>query len=306
MKNSPGYSNHKRSKLQSKSKSSKDLQDILKEKDNAKNDLYETSSQLEELKRKFNTIKQEHHTLSGDLERLRTEHFVTSQRLTTIETEHTQEIESYKEEIEELLGKVSDLERKLELAKEEAEKMSNSGEFGIEEGFGAEDLGLADHTDSAGDDHRRPSTARLSTMNREKRISFQTNTANSEFKSQLIKDVQNKELVDKNAELQQQLDDLKLANHKMKLEIDQINAKLKEEYRNLELAKKKIETKDLELENFRKKTLEDTDKFTIALNEVNEELDNRDEQIKKLRKQIRSLQAQSNGPTPPSPLRPPK
>lgn len=258
------------------------------------------SSQLEEIKRKFNTLKNDHHATTGDLERLRTEHFVAAQRLTTIEKEHEQEILAFREESEELHGKIRDLERKLEEAKE-AER-SNSEEFRLEEGFG--DMGLSE-LPTGGDEFRRPSTARLSVMNREKRTSFQTN-GSSEFKNQLIKDVQNKDLIDKNAELQQQIDDLKLAHQKLKTDMDQIQAKLKEESRALDLAKKKIETKDIELENFRKRALEDTDKFTIALNDVNEELDNRDDQIKKLRRQIRLLQTQSSTPAPVSPVKPAK
>lgn len=279
---------------------------MLKEKESARAELFETTAQLEETKRKFNSLKNEHHTLTGDLERLRTEHFVAAQRLSTIEKEHEQEMQAYKEEIEEQLGRVRDLERKLEEAKEAAERLSNSEDYRMEEGLGGEDLGLGE-LPQGGEEFRRPSTARLSYMNREKRISFQSNVSgNNDFKSQLIKDVQNKDLVDKNAELQQQVDDLKLANQKLKADLEALSAKLKEESRSLELARKKIEAKDAELENFRKKTLEDTDKFTIALNDVNEELDNRDEQLKRLRKQLRAMQGQASTPPPASPVRLPK
>lgn len=277
---------------------------MLKEKEDARAELYDASNQLEDIKKKFNTLKNEHHSITGDLERLRTEHFVSSQRLNSIEKEHEEEVQSYKEEIEELHNKLKAVEKKLEEAKEAADHLSGSEDFKMEEGLTGEDLGLGDLPQSDRDmDFRRPSTARMSTMIREKRISFnaQGPSGQSDFKSQLIKDVQQKELLDRNAELQQQVDDLKLANQKLKTEIDQLSSKLKEETRNLELAKKKIETKNLELENYRKKTLEDTDKFTIALNEVNEELDNRDEQIKKLRRQIRSMQG--NSATPISPVR---
>lgn len=278
------------------------MQDLLKVKDIANNELYESTTQLEEIKRKFNTLKNEHHSMTGDLERLRTEHFVSSQRLSSIEKEHEQEINAYKEEIEELNGRIRDLERKLEEAKD-ADRLSNSEDFKMEEGFGGEDLGLSELPQN--DDFKRPYTSRLSTMQREKRISFQSN-GSSEFKSQLVKDVQNKDLIDKNAELQQQIDDLKLSHQKLKSEFDLLSTKLKEESRNLELAKKKIETKDIELENFRKKTLEDTDKFTIALNDVNEELDVRDDQLKKLRRQMRAMQGQATTAIPASPVRPTK
>lgn len=262
----------------------------MKEKEDARAELYETVNQFEDVKKKFNTLKNEHHTVTGDLERLRTEHFVAAQRLLTIEKEHEQEVLSYKEEIEELSHKVKDLERKLEEAKEEVDHMSNSDEFKLDEDLVTGDLGLSE-VPLEGDDYRRPSTARYSVINREKRVSFNSNSS-SGFKNTLVQDSLNKGLLEKEAELLHQIEELKLTNQKLKAEIDQFSAKLKEEGRQLELAKKKIEAKDHELESYRKKTLEDTDKFTMVVNEVNEELEARDEKIKILRKQIRAMQSQ--------------
>lgn len=257
-------------------------------------------------------MKNEHNIASGDLERLRTEHFVATQKLASIEKEHDQEVQSYKEEIEDLHSKIVNLEKRLEEAKEAiaGETLSNSDEYKLDNGISPEDLGIGElpppgiDLNDLRDPRRGSSSSRMSGfMNREKRVSFGSNAGQSEFKNQLIKDLQNKELIDRNADLQQQVDDLKLANQKMKAEIDQITLKMKEESRQIDLLKKKVETKDQELESFRKKTLEDTDKFTYALNEVNEELDNRDEQIKKLKRQIRSMQTQGTAGSPLSPIK---
>lgn len=275
----------------------------MTEKENAKKDFYDVSTSLEVLKKKYETIRTEHTTKHNELERIKTEYFVISQKLNTIEKENAEEIKSYQIEVEELYNKISELEHKLQEAKEAAENMSEASiDLGLdEEAFNMEDMGLklpdgGTITEGSGSQsHRRNSATRMSIMGRDKRTSFTNGLAlQSDFKNKLANDMQHKDLTDKIAELQQQVDDSKLAQQKLKTQIDQLTIKLKDESRALELSKKKIESKDAELEQYRVKVLSDTDNFTMALNELHDEIELRENQARQFKRRIREMQSQQS------------
>lgn len=279
---------------------------MLREKEDTKKELYDSQTTLEDVKKKYNTIKNEHITQAGELERLRTEFFVANQTLSSKDREHSEELKSYQDEIEDLNGKILDLEKKLDDAKAAAADNLSvaSNDLKLDEDpFSPEEmtLKLADGfiTEGSGSQsHRRNSASRGSIMNRDKRISFNQGGAQSEFKNKLASDAQHKDLLDKIAELQQQVDDSKLAHQKLKTELDQISHKLKEESRAHELCKKKNATKDSELEQYRTRLLQDGEKFTMALNELHDELEVRENQMKQYKRRIRLMQTQSSVESP--------
>lgn len=265
---------------------------------------------LQELKKKHNSIKNEHIIQTGELERIRTEFFVTSQKLSTLEAEYSEEIKSYQDEIEELNGKVKDLEKKIEDATQLNENLSAaSNDLKLDsDPFAPEDLGLklgdGFITEGSGSQsYRRNSVSRASTMTRDKTISFVGGGFQNDFKNKLANDYQHKDLLDKIAELQQQVDDSKLSHQKLNTEIDQLTQKLKDETKQHELSKKRILTKDSELEQYRTRILQDCDKFTIALNELHDELEVRENQLKLYKRRIRSMQNQASGSSPISPIK---
>lgn len=254
---------------------------------------------MEELKKKYNTVRNEHITQAGELERLRTEFFVASQKLASMEKEHSEEMRSYQDEIEDLNAKVTNLQQKLdEIKNEEHNTSQDSNGLELEDTL-SPDLGLKlenDHLShaSGGVASQRRNTTRISFSTREKRISMAMGmSSQNDLKAKMVHDAVQKDLQDKLAELQQQVNDSHLTQQKLKIEVDHLTAKLKESNRNLELAEKKLLSREEELEHFRNKILSDTDKFTMALNELHDEIEIRENQIKTLKKRIRSLQTQT-------------
>ena len=262
-------------------------------------ELTELRTTVSELNKKYEDHRSEVKTKSTELEKIRNEHFVLSKKLQSIEADHSIEIKSLQSEIE-------DLESKLRASEKKNAEMDNysTGEGNGFEGNGFDDNGVFEDLQGFDFQDKIESRSRGSTEFRRipttvsknggelraKRESIVMNLVNfREEKTVLDSDKKVRELEDKLSEVKQQLQDTKLAIVGLNTDIDVLQQKLKEESRKLDISKRKIEEKNKEIEAMMKTYMDANEMYTLNLNDLNEELEIRDEAIIRLKKELKKM-----------------
>lgn len=276
----------------SRSKNSRELERMVTEKEQLKREVSDLKLETSELAKKLEEAKTELKKKTAELDKIKGEHFVASKKLSTIESEYQLEVQSLQAEVEDLQLKLKASEQK---NAEEDNYSTGEGAGAFEDNFAFEDLmkgsDVIESRSRGSTDLRRMSTVHRpsiipsGTIGR-KRNSVVETMNGGEVKDQLVLDTKVRELQDKVSELTQALQDSKLAITSLKQEVDDLQSKLKEEMRRVDIGKRKVEEKTKEFDAMMKRFLEDNDKYTQSINELNEELEVREDMILKLKKQI--------------------
>ena len=284
---------------------------MLTEKEQLKREVADLKLEAADFSKKLDEARSEAKKKTAELDRLKGEHFVATKKLSTIESEFQLEVQSLQAEVEDLQLKLKASEQQ---NAEEDNYSTGEGTGGFEDNFAFDDLMKgADAVESrsrGSTDLRRMSTVHKAAFQPTNHIGRKRNSVletlhGGEIKDQLLLDTKARELQDKVAELTQALQDSKLAIAGLKRELDELHGKLKEETRRVDIGKRKVEEKTKEFDAMMKRFLEDNDKYTQSINELNEELEVREEMILKLKRQIgRGAQTPSQ-PADPNPKHPP-
>lgn len=248
--------------------------------------------EVSELSKKLEETKTEAKKKAAELEKVKGEHFVATKKLSTIESEFQVEVQSLQTEVEELRLKLKASEEK----NAEAENYSTGeGAGGFEDNFAFDDLmkgsDVLESRSRGSTDLRRMNTSSKAAFHPANTIGRKRNSVletmhGGDIKDQLLLDTKVRELQDKVSELTQALQDSKLAISALSQEADQLQTRLKEEARRVDIGKRKVEEKTKEFDAMMKRFLEDNDKYTQSINELNEELELREEMILKLKRQV--------------------
>ena len=266
---------------------------MVTEKEQLKREVSDLRLETGELARKLEEAKSELRKKTAELDKIKGEHFVATKKLSTIESEYQLEVQSLQAEVEDLQLKLKASEQKSD---EEENYSTGEGAAGaFEDHFAFDDLmkgSDAVETKSRGsNDLRRMNTAHRHSVLHSSSIGRKRNSVletlhGGEVKEQLAQDSKVRELQDKVSELTQALQDGKLAISSLKHEVDELQSKLKEEMRRVDIGKRKVEEKTKEIDAMMQRFLQDNDMYTQNINELNEELEFRDETIRKLKRQI--------------------
>jgi chromosome segregation ATPase len=265
---------------------------MVTEKEQLKREVADLKLEIAGLSKKIEEVKSEAKKKATELEKVKGEHFVATKKLSTIESEYQVELQSLQAEVEDLQHKLRASEQK---EVEEDNYSTGEGADGFEENFAFDDLmkgaDAAENRSRGSTDHRRmsmiikPPFLPSHSIGR-KRNSIVETMNGGEVKEQLMHDTKLRELQDKVSELTQALHDSKLAIASFKREAEELQAKLKDETRRVDIGKRKFEEKTREFDLMMKRFLEDNDKYTQSINELNEELEVREEMILKLKRQV--------------------
>lgn len=289
------YEEAKSSVTNMKDKASKEVNNLAEEKETFKKTISELNVQLNEEITKTNDLKAEIKNLKSEKAKIESDSFVVSKRLNTIEEEHKAEIYSMQIEVEELLSKNKELERRLKEFKDNgslSDKNENEAEGGIfdEMVFGDESMNF----DNKSLGNRRQSlTMRRSSV---LQLSFaETNCQTNPPPGSPHTDARVKELEQKNAEISNLVAEAKKQISSLEETIDSLQTRLKEESKKLEVNKRKVELKDKELDEYRAKLMRDNEKFSVLVNEANEEVERKEHIIQVLRKQLKTEMVKTRG-----------
>lgn len=284
------------------------MQKMFDEKDKYQKDLSDLRQELNESFKKIEKLTADQKKLHAEHEKLKSDHFITERKLKTAHLEYGAETTTYRNQIEELENKLSAMESKLkniELDKsnhesDDEEERSNVFEFRLPTpGKHGSQIGDflqvsgghgSNHLDSSREDSR-PGSIRGSRLIRTS-VVYKTGIlglGESPTANQLVANSKVRELTDKISEMQQSLDDSKLACRKLQDQLAEVQNKLKEEVKKLEIAKKKCEAKDEEIDSYIKCMLVEREKFTVELNDMNDENDKKSARIKSLRQKLKGL-----------------
>lgn len=282
---------------------------MVNEREQLKKEISDLKLENVEKDKKVEMHKNDLKNITKDLDKIKAEHYVSTKKLQTIEMEHKVELKAYQDEIEALQIKLRDAQKKINDLDNNSltdERLDLSGN--LLEDFSNNMEKLSDHSGGI-----RPRNHSISnklmgafSVSRERRKSIVNSIPSAGAggaQNALAVDLKVRELTDKIAELNQAVEDTKLQLSQVKDELNETQAKLREETMKCEIMKKKIEMKDSELEDFRVKFLTENEKYTTAMNDVNEELAQREEQIYALKKRIKNLVLQQQTPAP-SPVAP--
>lgn len=253
--------------------------------------------------KKLDSVRSELKNLHKDYDKLKGEHYIISKRMHTIEMEHKVELKAYEDEIENLQLKLKDAQKKTMDLDNSNSGLDDSGNL-----LGEEFLTIDRVSNHSGDIRARRtsiSNGLLGALSgtRERRKSIVSGLPNAGLggaQNALIVDMKVRELTDKIAESHQIADDTKLLYSKTSEELAEVSKKLREEIFKAEILKKKLEMKEEELEELRTKFLVDNEKYSVAINDVNEELDKREEQLYNLKKKLRNAELLAQRPVLPA------
>jgi chromosome segregation ATPase len=256
---------------------------VVQENESVKKELADHKVELINANNRVEEGKSAQKALNKSFEKLRTEHFLLEQKLESSVLEHTQTMENANRTIEELHIKLKTAEKKVTELEEEVQEVEAG------EGLDEIDIPLGEFTRN-----RMPS--------RSLRNSFQfkatsvisgghLNKSNmlSAPKSGKDSGTASPNLVSKVKELEAQQEKLKETIATLKQETETLTLKLKEEITKVEQSRIKVESREAELENLRRKIVYDCERYITSLNEANEEIEKRDNLIKSQQKQLRNI-----------------
>ena len=270
----------------SRSKGSAEVNKILLEKEAIQQERADLKLEIAEKTQKIEDLKSELKSCHGQLEKLKAEHGLLLRKLETIEDTYKSEIKGYQEEIDSLNFKIKATEKKLADFGDNISSDNEAFEGDTLEEFGA--FGTMERMSQGSMNRGRRQSAIFNSDNmggQKKGSIFGLSNQGMDVKAQLSDIEANHKLNEFQLHLKESQGHVAQLNR----EIDELTKQLKEEQKRLEISKKKIEAKDAELEFLRTKILQDNENFTQTMNDLTEELQTKDDQIVKLRKQYKNL-----------------
>lgn len=289
------YEEAKSSVTNMKDKTNKEVNSMSEEKETFKKAMAELKLQLSQEMDKTNDLKTEIKNLKSEKVKIESEAFLASKRLSTIDEEHKAEIYSMQIEVEELLNKNKEMEKKLKEIKDngslsDRNEMEADGGIFDEMVFGDESMNFENK--SVGNRRQSLAMRRNSVL----QLSFaETNCQTNPQPNSPQADARVKELESKNLEMTNLVAEAKKQISSLEESIDSLQSRLKEESKKLEVNKRKVELKDKELEEYRTKLMRDNERFSVMVNEANEEVDRKEAIIQMLRKHMKAEMVKTRG-----------
>lgn len=264
---------------------------MLSEREDLKLEINDLKMQLGESAKQLEEARVELKQATTDLEKSKSEYYLAHKKLQTIEMEHGAEVKCYQDEVEELRIKLKSAEKRL-VESEQGGSIDGEELFQDNNLFDELVRDSMDKLSNHSNENRRTTAASNSMpatlIPKDRRGSLAIRGLGGEQKDQLLADAKVRELTSKIAELSQSMEDTKLVMRTRLNEIETLQNKLRDESKRLEINKRRIEAKDLELEDLRERILGDANRQSATVNEFNEEVIQRDRKIASLRRQIRA------------------